>query len=223
MIEQTPLVDQGSPPSPSLPSSVHDEDDNPELRAQEEIRQEFQWLAKMLRENRNRGWGTGYRDFVDVLLLLNAVGGLGMSEQPNNRVSDGVFPASIGDFTLSLVAFIDVMDLEHSAATWGNKLTMFFRLKSLYLYSEHIGGIRFRDPAHNQAWDVTRRWVQHRDKVLDESWITKRFGSTELRPLVRSMLQEAYQSEHLPLLSIRFMVLSSDILKGGMEYVEEFD
>ena len=190
------IVDQGSSPSPPLPLSVHGRGNDPELRAQEEIRQEFQWLANMLHENRKMGWGTGYRDFVDVLLLLKAVSGLGMLEQPNNRVSDGVFPASTGDFALSLGTFIEVVGLDHSAATWGNKLTTFFRLKSLYLYSEHVRGIRFRDPAHNQAWDVTRRWVQHRDEVLEVNWVTTRFGSTELRPLVRSMLQEAYQSEH---------------------------
>lgn len=182
-------------PSPPLPLLAH-EVDVQEFRAQEEIRQQFQWLADMLDGNRKRGWGTAYRDFADVLLLLRAVSGLGMVEQRNGRVSDGAFSASTGCFTLSLATFIDLMHLEHTSTTWRNKLTAYFRLKSLYLYSEHTGGVRFQSPAHSYTWTIVSRWIENRDKLLPEDWTTTRFGSTELRPLLRSMLQEACQSKH---------------------------
>lgn len=191
-----PLITQESP-SP-LPLPV-DEANIQESQAQE-IQQQFQWLADMLDENKKRGWGTAYREFVDVLLLLKAAGGLGMVEQ-NNRVSDGVFSASTGDVTLNLATFIDVMDLEHTLGTWRNKLTTYFRLKSLYLYSQHNDGITFQDPAHQSAWRVVSQWMVHDDKLLQESWVTKRYGCTELRPLLRSMLQEAHQGECLLSLS----------------------
>lgn len=185
-----------SPPLPPSPPEVND----PELQAREEIQQQFQWLVGMLNDNQRRGWGTAYRDFVDVLLLLRAVSGLGMVEQRNNRVSDGVLSTSVGDFVINLATFINMMDLEHSASTWGNKLTTYFRLKSLYLYSEHTGGIEFQDPTHRYAWNVVSKWMESQDKVLKEDWVTRRFGSTELRPLVRNMLQEAYKGKRCTLL-----------------------
>jgi hypothetical protein len=191
--EDRPITEQGSPPP--LPLSAPIIDDDQELHAQQEVQQQFQWLAKMLDENRKRGWGSGYRDFVDVLLLLRAVSGLGMVEQQNNRISDGVFVASTGSFTLNLTTFIDLMHLEHTSATWRNKLTMYFRLKSLYLYSEHTGGVRFEAQAHRTAWGIVSHWMENHDKFLPVNWVTTRFGSTELRPLLRDMLQEACRSE----------------------------
>jgi hypothetical protein len=192
--EHAPTIGPAGTPLPP-PSLVHDTNDQ-ELQAQEEIRQQFRWLPELLEANQRRGWGTGYRDFADVLLLLRAVSGLGMMEQGNNRVSDGVFHASTGDFTISLATFIDTMHLGHTPATWRNKLTTYFRLRSLYSYFEHAGEIRFQDPTHRLTWGVVSSWMEHQDQLLEVGWITTRFGSTELRPLIRHMVQEAYQGKH---------------------------
>lgn len=195
----SPIVEHSllfSPP-PSPPSALETEDQ--ELQAQMEMRERFGWFIAMLNENQKRGWGTGYRDFADVLLLLRAVSSLGMKEQGNNRLSNGVFSASVGDFGLDLWTFIHMMDLGHSPGTWRNKLTTYFRIKSLHLYSQHIGGIGFQDQSHVYAWNVVSPWMEHRDKLLGEDvWVTKRFGSTELRPLIRNMVQAAYAGEHPP-------------------------
>jgi hypothetical protein len=196
-----------SPPSPPpLPSLVQEVDDQKELQAQEEMQQTFCWLTDILHNNQKRGWGTAYRDFVDVLLLLKAVGALGMVELGNNRVSDGVFSASIGEFRLTLATFINIMDLAYTPSTWKNKLTMYFRLKALYLYSQHAGRIDFQDPVHNSAWGIVSCWMEHRDKILEENWVTTRFGNTELRGLLRNMLQEAYKGKCIFSLTTRFVL-----------------
>jgi hypothetical protein len=174
----------------------------------------------MLADNKRRGWASGYRDFADVLLLLRAVGRLGMVEQQNNRVSEGVFSASAGDFSLSLETFIDAMNLEHAWGTWRNKLTTYFRIKSLYLYSKHAGRIDLKNPVHRNTWDVVNHWMEHHDKLLEENWVTKRFGSTELRPIVRGMVQEAYQGKQS--LHSDWKKFRRGLLIGGMEYVEGF-
>lgn len=184
-----------SPPASFPPPLVQEANDQKELQAQEEIRQEFCWLAEILNKNRKRGWGTAYRDFVDVLMLLKAVHMLGMEELGNNRISDGVFSASTGDFKLNLTTFVDIIDLGYTPSTWRNKLTMYFRLKSLYQYSQHTNGLVFQAPAHNAAWSLVKHWMQYQDKVLDENWVTTRFGNTELRGLLRVMLQEAYNGK----------------------------
>ena len=130
-----------------------------------------------------------------MLLLLKAVSTLGMVELGNNRVSDGVFPASTGDFRLSLATFVDITDLGYTPSTWKNKLTMYFRLKSLHLYSLHASGIVFEDRTHSSAWSILSRWVENQDRLLEENWITTRFGNTELWKLLHDMLQEAYKGK----------------------------
>jgi hypothetical protein len=222
LVQEATVLRSPSPlPTPLL---VQEADDQKELEAQEEIQRDFRWLVDILNQNQRRGWGTAYRDFVDVLMLLRAASTLGMVELGNNRVSDGVFSASTGDFTLSLATFIDIMDLVYTPATWRNKLTFYFRLKSLYQYSQHADGIAFQNPAHNSAWSIVSRWVEHQDTVLEESWTTKRFGNTELRTLVRDMLQEACKGKYILSLAACFAILNPVISqKGGMQYAEEFD
>jgi len=162
-----------------------------------EMRDQFHWLVTMLNENKNRSWGTAYRDFADVSLLLSAVGELGMMEGANHRVSKGVFRASTGNYSLTLPTFIEVMDLGHASGTWGNKLTMFFRLKAIYSYHEHAGEPHFWSPIYQDAWRIVSCWVKDRDKLLPENWTTTRFGNTELRKLARDMLQETTQSKFI--------------------------
>jgi len=188
------IHDFPSPPPP--PSPPHEAIDQ-EHQIQEEMQQQFQWFSDMLIENKKRGWGTAYRDFVDVLLLLKAVEGLGIVEQTNNRLTSGVFCASTGEFMLGWTDFIDAMSLEHSSATWRNKMTMYFRIKSLYLYFQHTGSRHFQDQAHDHAWEILEIWMENRDRVLGDSWATKRFGNTELRRLLQSMIQEAYNGKSL--------------------------
>lgn len=195
VIDHPFLIDQDPPSPPSPPLLPAHQVDNQELQAQEEIRQHFRWLPDLLSQNQRRRWGTAYRDFVDVVLLLNTVRELGMEEQRNNSVSDGVFSASTGDITLNLDTFIEVVQLNHTAATWRNKLTTYFRIKSLCLFAEHRGGIQFQETTHKQAWDTVNSWVENQHCMLPESWITTRYGSTELRPLIRAMTQEVLQGK----------------------------
>lgn len=168
----------------------------------EEMREQFQWLVEMLGENQRRNWGTGYRDFADVSLLLHAVRRLGMMERGNNRITSGVFNASTGDYALNLSTFIEVVGLGHSPATWRNKLTMYLRLKSLHSYSEHTSGTCFSSSVHQDAWDIISRWVEHQDVFLPENWITLKYGNTRLRVLVREMVQEAYKGKYQALFSV---------------------
>jgi len=150
------------------------------LRAQQEIQESFHWLAEMLHQNKKRGWGTGYRDFVDISLVLRAVGTLGMAEHQGNRVSDGVFSASTGAFSLSFITFLDVMHLGYTSSTWRNKLTTYFHIKALYQYSQHTGGITFQNPSHDAVWKIIKCWMENQDIMLEESWVTMRLGNTEL-------------------------------------------
>jgi len=196
-VARSPSPPTTYPPSTlPLPLLVQEADHNQkELQAQEEIRQEFHWLAEMLIQNKKQGWGTAYRDFVDVMMLLRAVHMLGMVELGNNRISDGVFSASTGDFTLNLATFVDIINLGYTPSTWRNKLTMYFRLKSLYQYSQHTDRLVFQIPSQNIAWSIVSRWMENQDKALEVNWVTTRFGNTELRQLLRSMLQEAYKGK----------------------------
>ena len=165
------------------------------LRAQEDIRESFHWLAEMLHENKKRGWGTGYRDFVDISLVLRAVGTLGMVEHQGNRIRDGVFLASTGAFSLSFITFLDVVHLGYTSSTWRNKLTTYFRIKALYQYSQHNGGITFQNHSHDSVWKILKCWMENQNTILEESWVTTRLGNTELRELTRDMLQEVYGGE----------------------------
>lgn len=194
--EDQPIMEQTRPsPSPSTPlPPLTNSVDNHESQALEEMQEQFQWLVDMVGENQRRSWGTGYRDFADISLLLHAVRGLGMAVRGNNRISKGQFCASTGNYILDLPTFIDAMGLG-SSNTWRNKLTMYFRLKSLYSYSEHNGGVCFQSPTHQAAWNIVSCWVRDEDKLLPESWITTKYGNTQLKVLVREMLQEAYQSQ----------------------------
>lgn len=216
LTEDRRITEQGSPPPPPLfvegqpiaeqtpaPPPFHAGDQ--ESQAMKEIHDQFQWLVLMLDQNQNQGWGSAYRDFADVLVLLRAVGGLGMVEKGNNKISHGVFHASMGSYALTVSTFIDLMNLGHSSATWSNKLTMYFRLKSLHSYSQHVGGARFQSPVHNDAWGIVSHWVGDQDKLLPEHWITTRYGNTELQTLVREMVQEIHGSKFYTL-SIGFLV-----------------
>ena len=68
---QTTLTDYEDPLPPSYdgpPLSPLDE-----TQVTEEIRREYSWLHVLLAENEAKVWGTAYRDFVEVQLLLFAV------------------------------------------------------------------------------------------------------------------------------------------------------
>jgi hypothetical protein len=184
-VEGQPIAEQ-SPPSPPLPLPQ-----DHEFQAQGELREQFQWLSDMLNENKKKGWGTGYRDFVDVLLLLRAVGGLGMvAELGNKRVHDGVFHASTGGYSISLSMFIRLMGLEYSPGTWRNKLTSYFRLRTLHSFSEHANGIRFRSQEHQAVWDIVRQWMENDNTFLPATWVTIQYGNSKLQGILREMEQE---------------------------------
>jgi hypothetical protein len=191
LAEDPHISEQSSPPIPLISLQVDDE----ESQAMEEMREQFQWLVGLLNQNQTRRWGTAYRDFADVSLLLHAVQGLGMVERRNGRISNGEFCASTGNYALTLPIFIGVMGLGHSPGTWNNKLAMYFRLRSLYSYSEHNGGISFSSQKHQVAWEIVRLWVKDQDKLLPENWITTKYGNTQLRGLVRDMIQEVHRSK----------------------------
>ena len=197
MIENEPSPTLTCAPHP-LPPQMQQASTQTILQAQQEIQESFHWLAKMLDENKKRGWGTGYQDFVDMSLVLRAVGMLGMVERQGNRVSDGVFSASTGAFSLSFITFLDVMHLGYTSSTWRNKQTTYFRIKALYQYSQHTGGITFQNPSHDSAWKIIKCWMENQDMILEESWVTTRLGNTELRELTRNMLQEVYGGEKFP-------------------------
>ena len=68
---QTTLADYEDPLPPSYdgpPLSPSDE-----TQVTEEIWREYGWLCVLLAENEAKVWGTAYRDFVEVQLLLFAV------------------------------------------------------------------------------------------------------------------------------------------------------
>jgi hypothetical protein len=185
MAEGQPVTEEG-PPSPPLPPPQ-----DQELRAQEELQEQFRWLVEMLNLNQRKGWGTGYRDFVDVLLLLRGVEGLGMVvELGNKRVSDGVFSSSTGNYRLSLYTFISLMGLEYSSGTWRNKLTSYFRLRTLHSFSEHADRIHFQSQEHQAAWDIIKQWMDNDDRLLPPTWVTVRYGNTKLQRILREMEQE---------------------------------
>jgi hypothetical protein len=192
-VDDQSIMEQGSPSPPLQSSSPHIDDQ--ESQAMNEMRERYHWLVKMLNENKTRGWGTGYRDFVEVLLLLSAVSDLGMVEGANRRISKGVFHASTGNYSLTLTMFIEVMGLGHTSSTWGNKVTMFLRLRAIYSYYEHKGEPCFQSQIHQDAWEIVSSWLKNQDKLLPKSWVTTRFGNTELRKLVREMLDEASRSK----------------------------
>jgi hypothetical protein len=190
-----PMGDQPVEEPPTPPTS---QVDGQELQAMEEIREQFQWLVDLLDQNAKKRWGTAYRDFADVSLLLHAVGGLGMVEMGNGRVGDGQFNTSVGNFSLSLSTFLEIMNLGHSPATWRNKMTMFFRLKSLYSYSQHARGELFELPEHQRAWGIVELWVRDAHLFLPEGqWVTTKYGNTELRRLAKEMVQVANQGKVL--------------------------
>lgn len=202
VVDPDPVTISRSPSPLLLPPPPQNTISNQEESlAQEEMRQHFHWLAEILSKNQKRGWGTGYRDFVDVVMLLNAVSTLGMVELGSNRVSDGEFTASTGrQFALSLATFMDVMDLGHASTTWRNKLTMYFRIKTLYSYSQYAHGINFQDTEHQSAWRVVRLWMENRDTILAESWVTQKYGNTSLRKLLQEMAGVARAGEYIFLL-----------------------
>jgi hypothetical protein len=75
--EQGPLP----PPSP-----MDNEEDGPQVGI--ELHLLFKWLVDLLAGLRVGGWGSAYRDFMEVRFLLHGVQALGMVEWGNDRVSD---------------------------------------------------------------------------------------------------------------------------------------
>ena len=163
----------------------------------EEMQENFKGLIDMLGENQEQAWGTGYQDFADVSLLLCAVAQLGMRKRGNGRVGDGEFHASSRSYTLNLSTFINAVGLGHSSATWQNKMTMYFCLKSLQSYTQHTSGECFQSKEHWNVWEIVSHWVKNEDMLLSVSWITKKYGNTQLQTLVQEMLQETSQSKCL--------------------------
>ena len=133
---------------------------------------------------------------MDVVLLLNAVRRLGMVELGNSRISDGTFHASIGVLQLNLSTFLNAMNLGHAAGTWRNKLSDYFRIKALYQFSQYHGDIIFQDPAHTAAWKTVCIWMANRDQMLAGGhYTTTRYGNTQLRPMLQTMVQEMQAGE----------------------------
>ena len=83
---------------------------------------------------------------------------MGIEEGGNNWLAKGVFQLSMGGFTLSVWDFIDVLQLTHSSSTWWNKVTAYFRIKQLCMFTQYNGReIRFQTPEHRLAWDAVQR------------------------------------------------------------------
>jgi len=192
----SPVILQTTLPDDEVPLPQSD-DEEPALSHSDEgqiageIQREYSWLSTLLTENQIKGWGTAYRDFIDVKLLLMAVRGLGMEEMANNRVTKGVFRSSTGEFALSMWEFIDILQLTHSSGTWRNKVTAYFRIKQLYMFAQYNGGdIHFQNREHRMAWETVKYWMVHQEELLGLRWETTRYGSKELRLLVQYMVGE---------------------------------
>ena len=91
--KHTSPVVSNTPHSEGLPLSQSDEDLllSQETQVEEEIRGEYRWLCALLAENEERAWGTVYRDFIGVRLMLSAAQGMGMEELSNNQIGNGAF------------------------------------------------------------------------------------------------------------------------------------
>jgi hypothetical protein len=197
----SPVV-SNTPHGEGLPLSQSDEELlSQETQVEEEIRGEYRWLCALLAENEERAWGTAYRDFIGVRLLLSAAQGMGMEELSNNRIGNGAFRASTGEFTLSIWDFIDILGLKHSSNTWRNKVTAYFRVKQLFMFARYRGAaMPFQNPEHTQAWNVIRVWMEHQDAIIqDNEWVTRRYGSKELRGLLQGMVEEACHGKYISL------------------------
>ena len=82
-----PIIPQTALPNNEISNgpSYNEEPSQPdEGEVAEEIRREYSWLPTLLAENKTKAWGTAYRDFVEVRLLLVAVQGLNIVETGNN-------------------------------------------------------------------------------------------------------------------------------------------
>ena len=217
---QTTLADYEDPLPPSYdepPLSPSDE-----TQVAEEIRREYSWLRVLLAQNEAKVWGTAYRDFVEVKLLLFAVRGMGIEEVGNNRLAKGVFQSSMGGFTLSVWDFIDVLQLTHSSGTWRNKVTAYFRIKQLYMFAQYNhGGIWFQSREHCLAWDAVRCWMDNQNDVLGSLWETTRYGSKELRPLLQHMVAEV---SHGAVISSQ-VIYDADVenIKASVDYDAQRD
>jgi hypothetical protein len=155
-----------------------------------ELREQFEWLVDLLEDLRARGWSSAYRDFLEVRFLLNGAQFLGMVEQGNDRVSNCVFCTTTGNhYILTLSMFTDLVPLGYKSNTWRNKLSMYFKLKRLHLYSQHIDSPPFHIQTHNATWTVVSQWMQQ--ELLPVNWATTRFTTSELRDILPAMLEEA--------------------------------
>ena len=205
-----PIIPQTALPNNEIshgPSDDEEPSQPDEGEVAEEIRREYSWLPTLLAENETKAWGTAYRDFVEVRLLLVAVQGLNIEEMGNNQLTKGVFLSEGREFTLSVWEFIDILQLAHSSATWRNKVTAYFRIKQLYMFAQYNGGdITFQTPEHRPAWKAVQYWMDHREKVLEPRWETTRYGSKELHPLLQTMVMEVCYGK---LISI-WITLSAD-------------
>ena len=49
----------------------------------------------------------------------------------------------------------------------------------------------FQTAEHCQAWNIIRVWMEHQDTIIhDDEWVTRRYGSKELRRLLQGMVEE---------------------------------
>lgn len=202
------------PTTIDVPSSIHSTNEEPlflqsddeevshphQSGVEEEIQRKYAWLRTLLAENEGRTWNTAYRDFVEVRLLLFAIQGMGMEEMRGNRIRNGVFQTSTGEVSLSVWDFIDILQLKHSSGTWRNKVNTYFRIKELYLFAQYKGGeMPFQSPEHCQAWEVVRIWMERQEVMLgDNDWVTRRYGTKELRLLLQCMVEEIRHGELVP-------------------------
>ena len=124
-----PIILQTALPNNEIshgPSDDEEPSQSDEGEVAEEIQREYSWLPILLAENETKAWGTAYRDFVEVRLLLVAVQGLNIEETDSNWLTKGVFQSEEREFTLSVCEFIDILQLMHSSAIWRNKVTAYF-------------------------------------------------------------------------------------------------
>ena len=190
-IGDRPAIEQGTP----LPLSPAPQD-HAEVEAREEMQQRFQWLVILLGQNQRQGWNTGYRDFADVVCLLQALHQLDIYEYQTGRLCRGVFHTSTGSYyEIDAETFIDSLRLQHKPSTWRNKFSMYFRIKFLHAYSQYNPRAWDQKP---HCWMVSRcisAWMLNLDpsQLLSQDRIeTTRYNVGELRRLLQEMSDHVY-------------------------------
>lgn len=172
------------------------------------MQREFEWLVHVVMENQQVPWNTGYRDFINLALMLQAMERVRIVRKGNNGFTEGEFHTSRGDcYHVTLESFVEALGLVHSPTTWRNKFTTYFRILDLHSYVEHRGIQGFQLEEHRNVWRIVGWWVLNKDQVLPASdWKTKRYGNTELQRLVKEMLKDASNGEHAKFSQFRCLV-----------------